>query len=64
MAATRISGFLFLAGLFGILAVLLFGHLPTAEYLLGAAFTAIALAGLIILGYVVIETYREFTKVT
>ena len=64
MAATRISGFLFLAGLFGVLAVLLLGHLSVAEYVLDAAFTAITLAGLVIVGHVVTVTYNEFTKVT
>lgn len=61
MGATKISRFLFLAGLFGVLATVVLGQRPEAEYVLEASFGAIALAALIILGHAVTVLYQEFT---
>lgn len=62
--ATKISRLLFLVGLFGVLTTVVLGQRPEAEYVLEASFGAIALAGLIILGYAGIVLYQEFTGAT
>jgi hypothetical protein len=62
MSAPKIATLLAIAGSFGVIISVMLGTLTGADYLLGAAFVCLVLAGVIIMLHVLIGLWADFTR--
>jgi hypothetical protein len=62
MSTPKIAALLAVAGMIGVVASVLLGKLPGADYLLDVAFVCLVLAGVIVILHVLIGLWRDFSR--
>jgi hypothetical protein len=61
MSAPKIASLLAIAGLLGVLASVILGKLPGADYVLDAAFVCFGLAAIVVISHVLTGLWTDFT---